>query len=179
MKREEVTLIFRDIYLVTWHHKWLNQTEQIIAGSREAAMRQNRVIGNNGQRIMHWLGIKGINDITMITDNGIYGINGNEEKKCGITEYSLDNTYWLIICWKKRNNKNIKVVAQSYEEMTEMVNALKHQLGYNGKLIVNEINSRGVFLLNNTKKEKVPNNIGDNHSKDPEYLKIPKSYTIL
>ena len=179
MKREEVTLIFRDIYLVTWHHKWLNQTEQIIAGNKEAALSQQRCDRGIWQKLLRMFGIGGYNSYKHICDTGIYEIIKNEDEYNMVNNYSSDKTYWIVTRFKRFNNKSSSGVVLNKEHIPIGAEELKIRQKCKGKVIINEVGPLGIYVLNpDGSKEKVPYNVSDGITVSAEYITIPNSYIL-
>jgi hypothetical protein len=101
-------------------------------------------------------------------------------------EYNADETYWLIATYKKWSDEcRISVVTTADKHPAETFTDCDHiwlsvfqaiKEGYTGDIVVNEIGSRGVYVVDMTRKskERVPCDISDDYKNDPEYIIVPR-----
>jgi len=172
-KRREWNIIFRDIYLVTYHRVFDNRTEQILVDSLEKARKPERAC-SVFDKTLRMVGIKGFCSTVKIGKDGIHVIGKNDKlENISGESFSIDKTYYIITCYKKYSRKSASGAVDSYDDIQAGINEIAGD-GYTGKVIVNEVSSRGVYMIDADEfREVVPFDTGDRLNYDPEFAIVP------
>jgi hypothetical protein len=171
--RREMSLIFRDIYLVTWHRPFDKRTEQILTDTYEKARKPERACSAL-DRLLRMVGIIGFCSAKKIGRDGIHVIGKNDTlKNISGDSFSIDKTYYIITCYKKCRCKSASGAVDNYNYIQAGINEIAYD-GYTGKVIVNEVSSRGVYIIDaDSYREVVPFDTGDRLNYDPEFAIVP------
>lgn len=159
-------------YLVTWHRAIDGRTEQILASSLEKAQSQGRVFGFLGY-LAAKLGFPGSCSVIRTGNDGIFVIckNGSERRISG-NGFSADKTFYVITCYK-RFSPEMAIGAVDCPSKVDLAILKLAGKGYNGRVIVNEISSRGIYTCNFACKTRVPHGTEQDTGYAPEFCLIP------
>jgi len=144
--------------LITWHRAIDNRTEQIMVKSLTSSKSQGGVFGLLGMLLAR-LGVTGKYTTMTIEPGGIYVTcdNGVLQRISG-SGYSMDDTYYIIACYKKFSTHVSIGVVDSFDKIEAGIKELSGD-EYKGSVIVNKVSSRGVYVymcLDSGKKIRVP-----------------------